>query len=154
MSSNSKLIFDSYRILTSASTHHQQCWLCNETIFRILNAHYPSLKKTFNFTADVALPTAADAAAAAAAAPPPSCRRRRAGFRQRRRRAVALPTAADAGTAASQPPSCRRRRAVALPPRPQPPRCCHRAATKALCASAAPPLARCRHGRPRAADRS
>ena len=71
MSSNSKLIFDSYRILTSASPHYQQCWLCDETIFRILNAHYPSLKKAFNFTADVALPTAA--------VPPPSYRRRCAG---------------------------------------------------------------------------
>ena len=50
MSSNSKLIFDSYCILTSASPLYQQCWLCDETIFRILNAHYPSLKKAFNFT--------------------------------------------------------------------------------------------------------
>ena len=50
MSSNSKLIFDSYCILTSASPLYQQCWLCDETIFRILNSHYPSLKKAFNFT--------------------------------------------------------------------------------------------------------
>ena len=29
---------------------YQQCWLCDETIFRILNTNYPSLKKAFNFT--------------------------------------------------------------------------------------------------------
>jgi len=53
------------------------------------------------------------------------------------RRAIALPTAAEAGTAAAPPPSFRRRRAVALPPRPQPARCSHRAANVALCAAAA-----------------
>ena len=50
MSSNSKLIFDSYCILTSASPLYQQCWMCDETIFMILNSHYPHLKKAFNFT--------------------------------------------------------------------------------------------------------
>ncbi len=34
------------------------------------------------------------------------------------------------------PPCCRQRHAVALPPLPQPPRCCHRAAAVALCATA------------------
>ena len=43
-------MFDSYCILTSASPLYQQCWMCDETIFRILNSHYPQLKKTFNFT--------------------------------------------------------------------------------------------------------
>ena len=50
MTSNSKLIFDSYCILTDASPLYQQCWMCNETIFRMLNSHFPHLKKAFNFT--------------------------------------------------------------------------------------------------------
>ena len=50
MSSNSKLIFDSYCILTSASPLYQQCWMCDETIVRILNSHYPHLKKGFNIS--------------------------------------------------------------------------------------------------------
>ena len=49
MPSNSQLIFDSYFALTSACPSYQQCWMCDETIFRILNAHYPSLKKTLTF---------------------------------------------------------------------------------------------------------
>ena len=47
---NSNLIFDSYHILTGASPFYQQCWMCDETIFRILNLHYPHLKNAFNFT--------------------------------------------------------------------------------------------------------
>ncbi len=27
-----------------------QNWICDETLFRLLNAHYPHLKKAFNFT--------------------------------------------------------------------------------------------------------
>ncbi len=50
MPSNSKLIFDSYRILTGASPFYQQSWMCDETIFRILNLHYPQFKNAFNFT--------------------------------------------------------------------------------------------------------
>ena len=49
MKSNSKLIFDSYCALTSAAPLYQKCWMCDETIFRILNTIYPSLKTTFNF---------------------------------------------------------------------------------------------------------
>jgi len=29
---------------------YQQCWMCDETIFRLLNSHFPHLKKTLNFT--------------------------------------------------------------------------------------------------------
>ena len=50
MASNTKLIFDSYCNLTSASPLYQYCWMCDETIFRILNSHYPHLKNAFNFT--------------------------------------------------------------------------------------------------------
>ena len=50
MSSNSKLIFDSYCTLTGACPLYQQSWMCDETIFRILNTHYPHLKNAFNFT--------------------------------------------------------------------------------------------------------
>ena len=50
MASNTKLIFDSYCNLTSASSLYQHCWMCDETIFRMLNSHYPHLKKAFNFT--------------------------------------------------------------------------------------------------------
>ena len=49
MKTNSKLIFDSYYALTSATPLYQKWWMCDETIFRILYTIYPSLKKTFNF---------------------------------------------------------------------------------------------------------
>jgi hypothetical protein len=50
MPNNSNLIFESYYNLTGANALYQQNWMCNETIFRLLNSHYPRLKKTFNFT--------------------------------------------------------------------------------------------------------
>ena len=44
------LICDSYLSLTAACSQYQDNWLCDETCFRLLNAHYPRLKNTFNFT--------------------------------------------------------------------------------------------------------
>jgi hypothetical protein len=48
MKKNSDLIFESYQSLTAASSQYQQRWICDETLFRVLNAHYPC--NTFNFT--------------------------------------------------------------------------------------------------------
>ena len=50
MRKNSNIICDSYLNLTAASSHYQDNWICDETWFRLLNAHYPHLKNTFNFT--------------------------------------------------------------------------------------------------------
>ena len=50
MSLNNQLISNSYLSLTTASTQYQDKWVCDETVYRLLNAHYPHLKKTFNFT--------------------------------------------------------------------------------------------------------
>ena len=50
MRKNSNIICDSYLNLTAASSHYQDNWICDETLFRLLNAHYPHLKNTFNFT--------------------------------------------------------------------------------------------------------
>ncbi len=50
MQRNHNLIFESYYNLTRASALYQQKWMCDETVFRLLNSHYPWLKKTFNFT--------------------------------------------------------------------------------------------------------
>ena len=41
---------DSYLNLTAASSQYQDNWICDETWFRLLNAHYPHMKNTFNFT--------------------------------------------------------------------------------------------------------
>jgi hypothetical protein len=41
---------DSYLNLTAASSHYQDNWIYYETCFRLLNAHYPRLKNTFNLT--------------------------------------------------------------------------------------------------------
>ena len=43
-------IGDSYLNLTAASSQYQDNWICDETWFRLLNAHYLYLKNTFNFT--------------------------------------------------------------------------------------------------------
>jgi hypothetical protein len=50
MTHNNILISNSYLSLTAASSHYQDNWICDETLFRLLNAHYPYLKKTFTFT--------------------------------------------------------------------------------------------------------
>jgi hypothetical protein len=47
---NSELIFKSYYDLTGASILYQENWMCDETIFRLLNAHFPQLKKILTFT--------------------------------------------------------------------------------------------------------
>ncbi len=41
---------DSYLNLTAASSHYQDKWIGDETLFRLLNAHYPHLKNAFTFT--------------------------------------------------------------------------------------------------------
>jgi hypothetical protein len=50
MQKNSNIICDSYLNLTAASSQYQDNWICGETWFRLINAHYPHLKNTFNFT--------------------------------------------------------------------------------------------------------
>jgi hypothetical protein len=50
MKHNTILISNSYLNLTAASSLYQDNWICDETWFRLLNAHYPHLKNTFNFT--------------------------------------------------------------------------------------------------------
>jgi hypothetical protein len=50
MPSDSKLIFDSYCILTGACTFYQQSRICDKTIFRILSSHFTQFKNEFNFT--------------------------------------------------------------------------------------------------------
>ncbi len=43
------LILDCYINLTPACSQYQNKWICDETWYRLLNAHYPTLKKTFDF---------------------------------------------------------------------------------------------------------
>jgi hypothetical protein len=50
MSTNSNIMHNSYLILTAAAPLYQNKWLCNETLFWILKAHYPHLKMKFNVT--------------------------------------------------------------------------------------------------------
>jgi hypothetical protein len=50
MQKNSNIICDSYLNLTAASSQYHDDWICDETWFRLINAHYPHLKNTFNFT--------------------------------------------------------------------------------------------------------
>ena len=50
MGKNESIISDSYLNLTAASSQYQDNWICDETWFRLLNAHYPHMKNTFNFT--------------------------------------------------------------------------------------------------------
>ncbi len=45
-----RIISDSYLTLTAASSQYQDNWICDETWFRLLNAHYPHMKNKFNFT--------------------------------------------------------------------------------------------------------
>jgi hypothetical protein len=44
------LILESYINLTTACSQYQDKWICDETLYRLLNAHYPHLKNTFVFT--------------------------------------------------------------------------------------------------------
>jgi hypothetical protein len=46
MKKNSELIFENYYNYTAVSALYQQNWMCDETILRILNSHYPQLTKT------------------------------------------------------------------------------------------------------------
>ena len=44
------LILESFINLTTACSQYQDKWICDETLYRLLNAHYPKLKNTFVFT--------------------------------------------------------------------------------------------------------
>ena len=44
------LILESYINLTTDCSQYQGKWICNETLYRLLNGHYPHLKNTFVFT--------------------------------------------------------------------------------------------------------
>ena len=50
MQKNSKIICNSDLNLTAASSHYLDNWICDKTWFRLLDAHYPHLKNTLNFT--------------------------------------------------------------------------------------------------------
>ena len=50
MRKNSNIICDSDLNLTAASLHYLDNWICDEIFFRLLDAHYPHLKNTLNFT--------------------------------------------------------------------------------------------------------
>ena len=50
MKKNNPLILESYINLTTACSQYQDKWICDETLYRLLNAHYPNLKNTFVFT--------------------------------------------------------------------------------------------------------
>ncbi len=52
MSKNSNIICASYINLTTACSQYQDMWIRDETWYRLLNAHYPHLKKTFDFTGE------------------------------------------------------------------------------------------------------
>ncbi len=44
------LMLESYINLTTECSQYQDKWICDETLYRLLNAHYPHLKNTFVFT--------------------------------------------------------------------------------------------------------
>jgi hypothetical protein len=44
------LILESNINLTTACSQYQDKWICDETLYRLSNAHYPHLKNTFVFT--------------------------------------------------------------------------------------------------------
>ena len=50
MKNKNPLILQSYINLTTACSQYQDKWICDETLYRLLNAHYPHLKNTFVFT--------------------------------------------------------------------------------------------------------
>ncbi len=50
MKNKNPLILQSYINLTTACSQYQDKWICDETLYRLLNAHYPNLKNTFVFT--------------------------------------------------------------------------------------------------------
>ena len=50
MATSFKIIFDAYCKLTATRRELQDNWICDETLLRLLDAHYPSLQNTFGFT--------------------------------------------------------------------------------------------------------
>ena len=52
MKKKTPLILESYIKLTTACSQYQDTCICDETLYRLLNAHYPNLKNTFVLTCE------------------------------------------------------------------------------------------------------
>ena len=50
MATSFKIIFDAYCNLTATHVEPQDNWICDQTLLRLLDAHYPNLKNSFGFT--------------------------------------------------------------------------------------------------------
>jgi hypothetical protein len=50
MASPHNIIFDAYCKLSATRGELQNNWICNQTLLRLLNAHYPNFKNSFDFT--------------------------------------------------------------------------------------------------------
>ena len=50
MASPHKIIFDAYCKLTATLVELQDNWICDQSLFRLIDAHYPTFKNTFGFT--------------------------------------------------------------------------------------------------------
>ena len=50
MASSQNIIFDAYCKLTATRVELQDNWICDQSLFRLLDAHYPTFKNTFGFT--------------------------------------------------------------------------------------------------------
>ena len=50
MASSFKIIFDAYCKLTATRVELQDNSICDQSLFRLLDAHYPTFKNTFGFT--------------------------------------------------------------------------------------------------------
>jgi len=50
MATSFKIIFDAYCKFTATCVELQDNWICDQSLLRLLDAHYPTLKNTFGFT--------------------------------------------------------------------------------------------------------
>ena len=50
MASSQNIIFDAYCKLTATRVELQDNSICDQSLFRLLDAHYPTFKNTFGFT--------------------------------------------------------------------------------------------------------
>jgi hypothetical protein len=50
MASSHNIIFGAYCKFTATRRELQNNWICNQTLLRLLNAHYPNFKNSFGFT--------------------------------------------------------------------------------------------------------
>ena len=50
MAKDKDLIIQHYIKLTDAVEDYREKWICDETVLRLINTHFPSLKGTLNFT--------------------------------------------------------------------------------------------------------